>query len=200
MKHRTAQTTAALLLFTAAIAYRICAGLEGNHIQWLQNFSPVAAIALCGALYLPKRVALLLPLVALLLSDIVLNIHYGETLIATEMALRYVALGLIVVLGWSLRGKASFATVLPAGVAGSLLFYVITNTGSWIDQPGYAKTFAGWMQALTTGLPGYAPTWMFFRSTFVSDLLFTALFAACMVVTHKRDEATVPAGRLQHSA
>ena len=200
MKQRTAQTTAALLLFTAAIAYRICAGLEGNHIQWLQDFSPVAAIALCGAIYLPKRIALLVPLAALFVSDIVLNIHYSQPLIAMEMALRYVALGLIVVLGFALRKKASFATVLPTTVAGSLMFYVISNTGSWIDQPGYAKTFAGWVQALTTGLPGYAPTWMFFRSTFASDLLFTTLFVACMAVTQKRAEATLPAGRLQHSA
>ena len=44
----------------------------------------------------------------------------------------------------------------------------------------YAKTFAGWVQALTTGLPGYPPTIAFFRNTVISDTLFTAIFIACM--------------------
>ncbi len=75
---------------------------------------------------------------------------------------------------------------LPASVLASLSFSIITNTGSWLTDAGYAKTFAGWSQALITGLPGYAPTWTFFRSTFVSDLLFTALFVLCMAVTGNR--------------
>jgi len=86
--------------------------------------------------------------------------------------------------------------------AGSAIFYVVTNTGSWLSDPGYAKTAAGWVEALTTGLPGYLPTWMFFRATLASDLLFTGIFIGCMAATRKRgelpDEAqmgTVPAGR-----
>ena len=60
---------------------------------------------------------------------------------------------------------------------------MLTNTSSWLTGPGYAHTFAGWLQALTTGLPGYPPTWMFFRSTLLSDLLFTTLFVLCMAAT-----------------
>jgi hypothetical protein len=75
------------------------------------------------------------------------------------------------------------ATVLSASVCGSFLFYVVTNTASWFGEPAYAKTVAGWLQALTTGQPGYEPTWMFFRSTLVSDLLFTGLFVVCMAAT-----------------
>jgi hypothetical protein len=53
----------------------------------------------------------------------------------------------------------------------------------------YAQTYSGWVQALTTGLPGYEPTWTFFRSSLLSDLLFTLLFFACMAATSARAPA-----------
>jgi hypothetical protein len=72
--------------------------------------------------------------------------------------------------------------LLPGSIAASLIFYVVTNSVSWIYDPGYAKNFAGWLQALTTGLPAYSatPTWMFFRNSLLSDLFFTCLFVLCM--------------------
>jgi hypothetical protein len=199
MKNSPTQTAAAIFLLAATIAYRLATGFA-DHAQWLQNFSPVAAIALCGAIYLPKKLAVALPLIALFVSDLLLNLHYHASLVATEMVSRYVALGLIVAIGWALRERARFATILPASLAGSILFYFITNTGSWLDNPGYAKTAAGWTQALITGIPGYAPTWMFFRSTLVSDLLFTALFVACMAATLQRETSPALAKSLHASA
>jgi hypothetical protein len=51
-----------------------------------------------------------------------------------------------------------------------------------LSDPGYAKNFAGLIQSLTIGLPQYSatPTWMFFRNSLVSDLIFTGLFVVCM--------------------
>jgi hypothetical protein len=183
MKNHTAQTAAAFLLLAAVILYRLCLGLQGGHLPWLENFAPVAAIALCGGIYLPRRLAFAVPLAALFVSDIFLNWHYGYALVSPEMISRYLALAASVGIGFALRGRARLGTVLPASLLGSVIFYIVTNTSSWLTWPAYAKTFSGWLQALTTGLPGYAPTWMFFRSTLVSDLLFSALFVFCMAAT-----------------
>jgi hypothetical protein len=73
-------------------------------------------------------------------------------------------------------------TLLPASIAGSLIFYVVTNFVSWLFDPGYVKNSTGLVQALTVGLPAYSstPTWIFFRNTILSDLFFTVLFVACM--------------------
>jgi hypothetical protein len=73
-------------------------------------------------------------------------------------------------------------TLLPASIVASTMFYVITNTFSWLSDPGYAKNFEGLIQSVTVGLPQYSatPTWMFFRNSLVSDLIFTALFVVCM--------------------
>ena len=52
-----------------------------------------------------------------------------------------------------------------------------TNTGVWAHDAYYAKTLAGWCQALTVGHPEFPPTLWFFRNTMLGDLLFTGLFA-----------------------
>ena len=188
MKNQTAQTIAALLLLAAITLYRLCVGF-GAHGVWLYNFSPVAAVALCGSIYLPRRMAVMVPIAAMLISDVLLNWHYGAAPVSGEMISRYVALAAVIGIGFALRNRASLATVLPASVLGSVIFYGVTNTSSWLTEPGYAKTVAGWVQALTTGLPGFAPTWTFFRSTLISDLLFSALFVLCMVAMRAPEPA-----------
>ena len=58
----------------------------------------------------------------------------------------------------------------------------MTNAFSWLSDPGYAKNLGGLIQALTVGLPQYSatPSWMFFRNSLISDLLFTLLFVISM--------------------
>jgi hypothetical protein len=53
---------------------------------------------------------------------------------------------------------------------------------AWLSDPGYAKNFAGLIQSFTVGLPQYSstPSWMFFRNSLVSDLVFTLAFVLCM--------------------
>jgi hypothetical protein len=173
----------ALLLIVAAVAYRIVTGLAiTSGATWLSNFAPLAAIALCGAAYFPKRYKFTVPMMALLISDVVLNMRYGFSLFSPFVASHYLGFALVGGLGLFLQNRASLKTLLPASVAASLIFYVVTNTISWAFDPGYVKNFAGLLQALTVGLSAYSatPTWMFFRNSILSDLLFTGLFVLCM--------------------
>ena len=57
----------------------------------------------------------------------------------------------------------------------ALIFYAVTNVISWALDPSYPRSWEGLVQALTTGLPGYPPTWVFFRNALVSDFLFVGL-------------------------
>jgi len=84
---------------------------------------------------------------------------------------------------------------LPASLAGSVLFYVVTNAFAWLSDPGYTKNFAGLIQALTVGLAQYSatPSWMFFRNSVLSDLLFTGLFILCMHWGRATDSARATA-------
>jgi hypothetical protein len=173
----------ALLLIVAAVAYRIVTGLAiTSGTTWLSNFAPMAAIALCGAAYFPARYKFTVPLIALFISDVVLNMHYGFSLFSPFVASHYLGFALVGGLGLFLQNRASLKTLLPASLAASLIFYIVTNIVSWAFDPGYVKNFGGLLQALTVGVPAYSatPTWMFFRNSVLSDLLFTGLFILCM--------------------
>ena len=172
-----------LLLILSAVAYRIVAGLLiHSGATWLSNFAPLAALALCGGAYFPPKLKFSVPLGALFISDLVLNYGYGAPLVGLHTLSRYFALALVGFIGLALQNRASFKTLLPASIIGSTIFYFITNAFSWLSDPGYAKNFGGFIQALTVGLPQYSatPTWMFFRNSLLSDLFFTLLFIVCM--------------------
>ncbi len=167
-----------LLVFSAA-AYRITTGLLiHSGATWLSNFTPLAAVALCSAAYFPGKYKFSIPLVSLFISDAVINFRYGAPLLDSQIILRYVALAVIGCGGLFLQNRASLKTLLPASIVGAMFFYAMTNTFSWLSDPGYTKNLAGLVQALTTGLPSYSatPSWMFFRNSLISDLLFTLLF------------------------
>ena len=173
----------ALLLVFSAVVYRVTTALLiHSGASWLSNFAPLAAIALCGAAYFPKKYKFSVPLVTLFISDVVINVRYGAPLLDPQILVRYAALALIGCIGVLLQNRISLKTLLPASIVGSIIFYLITNLFSWLSDPGYAKNFAGLIQSLTVGLPQYSttPTWMFFRNSIVSDLLFTLLFVICM--------------------
>src|SRR6266404_6447547 len=187
----------AVLLVIAAVAYRIAAGLLiQSGTTWLSNFAPFAAIALCSAAYFPTKLKFSLPLVALFVSDVILNSYYGAPIFTPLMLCRYLALAVVGCIGLALQNRASFKTLLPASIIGSVTFYVITNAFAWLSDPGYVKNFGGLIQALTVGLPQYSstPSWMFFRNSIASDLFFTLLFVACMHFGRKTSRARAGAG------
>ncbi len=188
----------ALILLLAAVAYRIAAGLliHSGTALWVSNFAPMAAIALCAAVYFPARFKFAVPLGALFISDLILNYIYGAPLLQAQMAGHYIALVLIGLLGLALQNRASFKTLLPASLLGSVVFYLVVNSFSWVSEPGYTKDFAGFIQAQTVGLSQYSstPTWMFFRNSVLSDLFFTLLFVACMNLGRQTGRARAGAG------
>ena len=187
---------AAFLLLFVVVIFRVVSGFAGSaDFSWMHNVAPLGAVTLCGAVYLPRRLAFPLPLAMLFLSDAILNhFHYHQPVMTMEILPRYLALAIIAAFGFSLRGHARLGTLLAASCVGSLIFYVVSNTGSWLYEPGYAKTFAGWLQALTIGIPGYPPTWWFYRHTLFGDLFFTLLFAGCLTLQGRKDGQQAPAG------
>jgi hypothetical protein len=193
----------ALLLVFSAVIYRVTTGLLiHSGASWLSNFAPLAAIALCSAAYFPKKYKFSVPLVTLFISDVLINYRYGAPLLDPQIVVRYVALALVGCIGVVLQNRASLKTLLPASILGSTIFYAITNVFSWMSDPGYVKNFSGLVQSLTLGLPQYSatPSWMFFRNSLVSDLLFTLFFVLCMNVGQNRERSGARAARLRPAA
>ena len=120
-------------------------------------------------------------------ADLILNVHYHQPLIDTGMFSRYFCFGLILLLGRPGPKTTSHKLLFlfASTLIGSALFYLMTNTTTWISTADYAKTLPGWWQAMTTGVPGFPPTLLFFRNTLLSDLFFTALFVITQASFHR---------------
>lgn len=188
----------ALLLVLCVAAYRVLTGLLiHSGATWLSNFTPLAAVALCCAAYLPLRFKFALPLVTLFLSDLILNASYGAPLFAPQILCRYFALVLVGLIGFALRKHASLKTLLPACLVSSIIFYVVTNAFSWLTDPAYVKNFSGLLQALTIGVPQYGstPSWMFFRNSLLSDVVFTVAFVFSMRAQGLRSRSSIAVAR-----
>ena len=126
------------------------------------NFTPIAAIALAGGVYMNKRYATIVPLIALVLSDAIIGFHntiyyvYGS----------FVLIGLV---GLWLKSHKKPLVVFGGVLVSSILFFLITNFGVWFVDDGlvYQKSFAGLIECYTAGIP-------FFRNTVLGDVVFTA--------------------------
>lgn len=158
------------------------------------GFSAAYAFAFCAGLYFRGRLGWMLSVGLMLGTDLVLNrFFYNRTdfswaTFAAVEAPVLVAYGAIFALGRLIGPKRSWLTLLAGGLLGAILFYLITNTASWMTLP-YSKTLAGWIQALTVGLPKYPQTWEFFRNNLLSGGLFTGLFVGAMKLTDEAEEA-----------
>jgi len=170
----------AIALIFLATGWRIV----GAHVPALANFAPLMALTFCGAVYFRNKRMWLVPFVALLLSDLYLDRYYSavfhEEWTWPSVAIRAVCFALSLVFGWMVTHRKNWMTLLAGSMGSSLFFYFVTNTDAWLRDPFYMKTSAGWWQAMTIGRPEFPPTLFFFRNTFVSDLLFVAVFAVAM--------------------
>lgn len=176
----------ALVLIVLSAFWRVAA----VHTPALLNFAPLMALTFCGAVYFKDKRMWLVPFVALTLSDLYLDYHYatayGDTWSWPSVAVRLACFAFALPLGQFVAQHKNWLTVFGGALAGSILFYVATNTDAWLRDIYYAKNAAGWVQAMTTGRPEFAPTIWFFRNTLVSDLLFTGLFAGAMELAARR--------------
>jgi hypothetical protein len=149
------------------------------------NFSAAYALAFCAGVYFRSAAAWWLPLGVMLATDAALNVFYYHVKpFGFYLLLNYAVFAAIIGLGRGFGRRASFLKLLFGGLLGAVIFYLVTNTLSWLQDPAYAKTVAGWIQALTTGRLDVQPTtWEMFRKTLLSTGIFTALFVAAEKLT-----------------
>lgn len=181
----------AITLLVFAAGFRL---LRVIALPDLPNFSPLMAVAFCGAWFLPGMLALAVPLLALIISDIALSAQYASLAPGIGDFIRYACYAGAAVLGILLRRHNASPVAFLGGVLGSAIgFYLITNSMAWLGSPLYPQTFAGWIQSLTVGLPGYPPTWTFFRNSLVSDLLFSGVMVGIAVLAQRKSHTLVHA-------
>lgn len=126
------------------------------------NFAPIAALALFGGVYLPKKLALVLPILAMILSDIFLGFH--DTIVFV-----YLSFLATIAIGFWLKKKKNFKNILFASLGSSVLFFLVTNFGVWLVSGMYSKDLSGLINSYFLALP-------FFRNTILGDIVYTGIF------------------------
>jgi hypothetical protein len=159
------------------------------------NFSAVYALVFCAGAFFPNRLTWRAPFAMLVVTDLALNCFYqfgrGYEVFTLPgllfQACNYGGYAALWWLGSRFRGTRSLLGLLGGGMLGAIIFYLVTNTTAWLlnpfHNPEYTRTLAGWLTALTLGTKGWPQTWEFFRNTFLSGGLFTALFGAAWKLT-----------------
>lgn len=140
------------------------------------NFTPIGGMALFGAAHFAKKYwAYLIPFLALWFSDLLLNnVVYAEyqtgfTWITSFAMFNFLAFGLIVLMGSNVLKKVNLKSVVGASLAGSLIFFLISNLGVWFTSPvHYANGLAGLGTVFTLGVP-------FFWNTLAGDLVYVGI-------------------------
>jgi hypothetical protein len=169
------------------------------------SFSVVYALAFCAGVYFSKSMAWWLPLLTLAGTDVALNFYYQSKgydvwtgSVVKYQLVNYLGYAAIIGLGKCFKPQSRFFSLLGGGVLGALLFFLITNTASWLlnpfHNPEYTKTFAGWLIAIVKGTSGWPATWEFFRNTLLSGGLFTGLFVGAMKLSGAESPVEKEAG------
>lgn len=126
------------------------------------NFSPIFAMTLFGGAYIDnKKTAFLLPLAAMIVSDLFFGLH-------SLIPVVYGAIAIITALGFLLKNKVRPSTVIGASLLGSLIFYIISNFAVWSLLGTYPQTPAGLVSCYVAALP-------YFKNTLISGLFYSAL-------------------------
>lgn len=137
------------------------------------NFTPMAAIALfAGARFRDKRAAFGFPFAVLFLRDVWLGLH-------ALMPAVYGAFALTVLLGFALREKEGALRVAGASVAGSILFFAVTNFAVWAQLGTYLPTLEGLAACYAAGLPH-------FKNTLLGDLMYSTLLFGLAWIAQRR--------------
>ena len=118
----------------------------------LPNVTPVTAMALFSGVYFTdKRYAFFIPLLAMVLSDIVLGFSWITFFV-------YASFILVSYIGYASK-KIKITTILLSSIS----FFIITNFGVWLL--GYPKTLDGLLECYTLAIP-------FFRNSLIGDFFY----------------------------
>lgn len=126
------------------------------------NFTPIGAMALFSGAYLRRRwVAFAAPLGAMVLSDAVLGFYSG-------FWVTYLAIALVVMIGWLALSRMSPLRVGLAAVVSSATFFLVSNFGTWTLSGMYPHTAAGLAACYVAAVP-------FFQNTLAGDLFYATM-------------------------
>lgn len=153
--------TSILLMIVVAVASRL--------LPHPPNMTAVMAVALfSGARITNTKLAIAIPLLIMVISDLVLGFHSSQLIV-------YACIAAVSLLGLTLRSTTSFSRTLATSVVGSLFFFLVTNFAVWLGGTMYPMTLEGLFLCYAAALPFF--TTDSFQLINSSQLIFGSFFA-----------------------
>jgi hypothetical protein len=182
MKRNYTNIILATVLILLAATMRII-----NRELHLYNLAPICAVGLfAGSIIKDKRYAYLLPLLSMFIADLYFQFFTSVTgFYGIEQILVYISMILVTFLGTKM-GNVTGVKVVGYSLIGSLLFFVVSNFGSYL-KGWYGLDFNGLVTTYTVAIP-------FFKNTVMSELagaivLFGAYFLGQRAIAPKMQKA-----------
>lgn len=177
------------LLLIAASVYRVWPDRP-------YGFAPQMAMALfAGAVIRDRKWAIVLPIISMLISDVLYHFLFinGFTEIQgfyDGQWLNYALIAGLTVFGFLIK-KISFLRVLSFSMAGSVLFFLVSNFSVWAAGGGYSrpKTFEGLMMCYNDGLAFFRDYGLvngFYGNLFIGDLFFCSVLFGAFYLLEKK--------------
>ena len=123
------------------------------------NFTPILGMAVFSGAVINKKIfAYIIPLIAMLVSDLFLGFHAGMPII-------YFSLAICVLIGTFIDSRITIFNSLLCISGGVIVFFLITNFAVWYGSGMYELSISGLMKSYLMGLP-------FLQNTFISSLIY----------------------------
>ena len=159
MKNSTSNSN--FWLTTALIVAVVILRIITNQLN-LFNFTPIIAVSLfAGAKFKDNKVAFLLPMFLLFITDATLAYLNNFDVFHSTFLFTYGSIFLIILLG-KLLGKEEFNIVKTTGFSllSSLLFFIITNFGTWLFGNLYTLNWQGLVECFVKAIPFSQYSWL----------------------------------------
>ena len=141
------------------------------------NFTALGAMALFGGAYVSSRtLAIILPLAALWISDLILNnlvyteFYQGFVLFSSGHVWIYISFIVIVIVGKSTMKNVTMKSVGLSGISASVIFFLLSNFGVWLGGMMYPLSLSGLISCYIAGLPFFG--WTLVGNAFYCTMLF----------------------------
>lgn len=141
----------------------ILAAATLRFLPHLPNFAPITAMALFGGAYLNKKYAIVVPLLAMLVSDYFIGFYNPGV-----MAVVYGSFALSGIFGLWLKQRKTLGRVAGVTLLASVQFFLLTNAAVWAFGDMYPHTLGGLFASYANGLP-------FFRGTLFGDFFYVGV-------------------------
>ena len=154
----------------------VTVGIVSRFLPHPPNVTAVAAASLFAGAILNSRIfAVMLPMVIMYLSDFAINNtlmrsyfpnHEGLVLWSSYMTWVYIGFAATALIGFYFLKNRNNAKLAGGAVLATLVFWLLSNYGMFIEPGRYPQTFAGAIACYTLSLP-------FLLYSLIGNLIFT---------------------------